>query len=120
MAKAVYAVVDDNQLESKICESTLKLDIDLFSIKNINDLNETIKKRIPRIIIIDLESQNIPVETVINIVRSTNRLKYVFIFGLIPNVDTKSMSKFVASKCNMVVSKRKFLREIDHLIKRNL
>lgn len=120
MAKAIYSVVDDQQLESKICESTSKLDIDLFRIKDLNDLNETIKKRIPRIIVIDLISENIPVEAILDVIRSINRFKYSFILGITPIVDTNSMSKFVASKCNMVVTKRKFLREIDEIIMRNL
>lgn len=120
MAKAVYAVLNDETIESKIRESTEKQELDLFVIKDINVLNETIKQRIPRLIIIDLASEDIPVETIIETARSKKRLKYSFILGITPQVDTNSMSKFIASKCNMVVSRRKFFREVDHLIKRNL
>ena len=120
MARAVYAIVDDEKLESEISESVSKLKADLFVINDINGLNEIVKQRIPKLIIIDLISDNIAVEAILEVIRSINRFKYSFILGITPIVDTNSMSKFVASKCNMVVTKRKFLREIDQLIKRNL
>ncbi len=120
MAKAIYAILEDEELESKVKASAEKQELELYVIDDINVFNETISKKVPRIIIIALGSQNIAVEAIINIVRSTNRLKYVYIIGVTPNVDTNSMSKFVASKCNIVVSKAKFTREIDQHIKRNL
>lgn len=55
------------------------------------------------------------------IIKGAKRLKYVSHIGIVPdNVETNQISKFLTTRCNLVFSRTRFKRNIDHLIKKNL
>lgn len=121
MAKTVYAIMNDTDFENRIRESARKLNADFFTIKSNKNFAETIQLSIPKIVIVDLLSVDIDVENIINQINDTRRLKYVSLIGVVPDsVETNQISKFLTGRCNLVFTKTKFQRNIDHLIKRNL
>ncbi|MGH7885645.1 MAG: hypothetical protein ACRENO_08130, partial [Thermodesulfobacteriota bacterium] len=116
----VYALLDDLFFESKIRNSAKRLDIDLSIIKDKKSFDQKISEEIPNLIIIDLISETIDAEKIVNEIEVNNKLKIVSIIGYLPHVETNLISKFVAGRCSLVVPRSRFSREMDHLIKRYL
>lgn len=121
MAKNIYAVMNIPEFEKLIQETAEKMEASFFKIESCSHFERIVEKSVPKIVVIDLLSDEIDVERIMNRINATKRLKYVSLIGIVPDtVETNQISKFLTTRCNLVFTRTRFKRNLDHLIKRNL
>ena len=113
---AVIAFMDDLMFLSRIRSAAAAQDIPVVSVRKVADLVEACRQDV-RLVLVDLDSQRLPVTEAIAAVRSEPALAQVPIVGFFSHVHAERGQEARAAGCNRTLPRSAFVRELDGLLR---
>jgi len=114
--KTIIAVLDDMFFSSKIREGAKGLKLEVEFIKSSNGLTEKIKKDIPSLLIVDLNTRVLSPFQVIRDLKSSPEFMDIPILGFFSHVQTELKEEAAKAGCNLIYPKSKFSKDLRSIL----
>ncbi|MEM7009131.1 MAG: hypothetical protein AAF462_08365 [Thermodesulfobacteriota bacterium] len=113
---SVIAVLDDMFFASKIKEAAKQLALGIKVVKNVEALNASAMTSIPKLIIVDLNSNKIDPISLITDVKSNSKLHNVTTLGYLPHVEKELGQRAIEAGYDIVMPRSRFVRELGQIL----